>query len=69
MPVTLYDLWKCSSLGKSSEALAAVKQALELSAARLQRDPNARDLFKDARKDARFDTLRQTPEFKNLVPQ
>jgi hypothetical protein len=46
-----------------------MKQALELSAARLQRDSTARDLLKEARKDVRFDKLRETPEFKNLVPQ
>ncbi len=65
-----YDLAAVKAgLGKSSEALAALKQALDLSAARLKRDPTARDLLKDTRKDARFDPLRQTPEFKNLLPQ
>jgi tetratricopeptide (TPR) repeat protein len=67
-PEAWYDLAALkASLGKSSEALAALKQALELSAERVQRDPKARDLLKEARRDARFDTLRQTPEFKNLV--
>ena len=56
-------------MGKSSEALAALKQALELSAARLKSDPTARDLLNQTRQDARFNPLRQTPEFKNLVPQ
>jgi beta-lactamase regulating signal transducer with metallopeptidase domain/tetratricopeptide (TPR) repeat protein len=65
-----YDLAAVkASLKKSSEALAALKQALELSATRLQADPKARDLRADARKDARFDTLRQTPEFQRLVPE
>jgi tetratricopeptide (TPR) repeat protein len=69
-PEAWYDLAALKAgLGKSSEALAALKQALELSAERLQRDPKARDLLKEARRDARFDTLRQTPEFKNLVPK
>jgi tetratricopeptide (TPR) repeat protein len=57
-----------ASMGKSSEALAAMKQALERSAARLVRDPKARDLLQDARKDVRFNKLRQTPEFEELVP-
>jgi beta-lactamase regulating signal transducer with metallopeptidase domain/tetratricopeptide (TPR) repeat protein len=69
-PEAWYDLAAVKAgLGKSSEALAALKQALDLSAARLKRDPTARDLLKDTRKDARFDTLRQTPEFKKLPPQ
>ena len=69
-PEAWYDLAALKAgLGKSSEALAALKQALELSAERLQRDPKARDLLKEARRDARFDTLRQTPEFKNLMSE
>ncbi|MCX6915484.1 MAG: tetratricopeptide repeat protein, partial [Verrucomicrobia bacterium] len=57
-----------ASLCKSSEALSALKQALELSAARLKQDPKARDLVQDARKDVRFDKLRKTPDFEKLVP-
>jgi beta-lactamase regulating signal transducer with metallopeptidase domain/tetratricopeptide (TPR) repeat protein len=68
-PEAWYDLAALkASLSKSSEALAALKQALELSAARLKRDPKARDLLQDARKDARFDKLRNTPAFEKLVP-
>jgi tetratricopeptide (TPR) repeat protein len=67
-PEAWYDLAALkASRGKSSEALAALKQALELSAARLQRDPKARDLLKEAHEDARFDILRQTPESKYLL--
>jgi len=69
-PEAWYDLAALKAgLGKSSEALAAMKQALEQSAARLQRNSTARDLLKEARKDVRFDKLREMPEFKNLVPQ
>ena len=69
-PEAWYDLAALkASLGKSSEALAALKQAFELSAARLKRDPKARDLFKEAARDVRFDKLRNTPEFKNLEPR
>jgi beta-lactamase regulating signal transducer with metallopeptidase domain/tetratricopeptide (TPR) repeat protein len=67
-PEAWYDLAALkASLGKSSEALAALKQALELSAARLKRDPKARDLLTETRKDARFDSLRQRPDFQALT--
>ena len=69
-PEAWYDLAALkASLKKPSEALAALKQALDLSATRLTADPKARDLRADVRKDARFDPLRQTPEFKRLVPE
>jgi hypothetical protein len=48
--------------------LAALRQALDLSAKRLQRDPKARDLLASARKEDRFGQLRQSPEFQKLVP-
>ena len=65
-----YDLAALkATLNKSSEALAALKQALDLSAARLKSDSTARDLLEQARQDARFNALRQTPEYKALVPQ
>ena len=68
-PEAWYDLAALkASLGKSSEALAALKQALERSAARLERDSQARDLLPDARKDIRFNKLRKMPEFEKLVP-
>lgn len=68
-PEAWYDLavLKCG-LGKSPEALAALRQALELSAKRLQQDPKARDLLANAKKEDRFNPLRQSPEFKKLVP-
>jgi beta-lactamase regulating signal transducer with metallopeptidase domain/tetratricopeptide (TPR) repeat protein len=68
-PEAWYDLAVLKAgLNKSSEALAALKQALDLNAARLKRDPKARDLLQSARKEARFDALRRTPEFEKLVP-
>ena len=68
-PETWYDLaaLKCG-FGKPVEALAALRQALDLSAARLQHDPKARDLLATARKEERFAPLRQLPEFQKLVP-
>jgi hypothetical protein len=68
-PEAWYDLavLKCG-VGKQPEALAALRQALDLSAKRLQQDPKARDLLASARKEERFGSLRQNPEFKKLVP-
>ena len=69
-PEAWYDLAALKAgLKKSSEALAALKQALELSAARLQLDPKVHDLLESVRKDPRFDPLRQAPEFEKLVGQ
>ena len=69
-PEAWYDLAVVrAGLDKSSETLAALKQALDLSAARLKSDPTARDLLKQTRQDARFKPLRQTPEYKTLVPE
>jgi tetratricopeptide (TPR) repeat protein len=67
-PEAWYDLAALkANLNKFSEALAALKQALELSTVRLQGDPKARDLRETARKDARFDALRQSPDFQTLM--
>jgi len=68
-PEVWYDLAALKSrLNKSSEALAALKQALDLSAARLKQNPTARDLLQHTRSHVRFDALRQTSEFEKLVP-
>jgi Flp pilus assembly protein TadD len=67
-PEAWYDLAVLKSgIGKSAEALTALHQALDLSAQRLQRDPKARDLLANARKEERFAPLRQMPEFKKMV--
>ncbi len=69
-PEAWYDLAVLKAgLGKAPEALSALKQALNLSAQRLKTDPKARDLLDNARKEERFGMLRQSPEFKKLVPQ
>ena len=68
-PEGWYDLAVLkSSLGKSADALAALRQALDLSAKRLKTDPKARDLLASARKEDRFGPLRQSPDFQKLVP-
>ena len=68
-PEAWYDLavMRCG-LGKAPEALAALRQALDLSAKRLQGNPKARDLLASAKKEERFGPMRQLPEFKKLVP-
>jgi thioredoxin-like negative regulator of GroEL len=67
-PEAWYDLAALKvGIGKSAEAVAALRQSLELSAKRLQRDPKARDLLASARKEERFAPLRQLPEFQKLV--
>ncbi|HOC56227.1 MAG TPA: DUF2723 domain-containing protein [Verrucomicrobiota bacterium] len=67
-PEAWYDLAVLKSgLGKPAEALSALRQALDLSNKRLQQDPKARDLLASAKKEDRFGSLRQSPEFKKLV--
>jgi tetratricopeptide (TPR) repeat protein len=67
-PEAWYDLAVLKSgIGKPAEAVSALRQALDLSAKRLQRDPKARDLLANAKKEERFAPLRQLPEFQKLV--
>jgi tetratricopeptide (TPR) repeat protein len=67
-----YDLAALeASLGKPVASLPALKRALELSAARLKKDPKdpkSLDLLKTVRTDRRFDGMRQLREFQALVP-
>jgi Flp pilus assembly protein TadD len=68
-PETWYDLAALkASLGKQTESLTRLKQALELSAKRRQGNPTANDLLAAVRNDPRFNPLRQLPEFQKLVP-
>jgi thioredoxin-like negative regulator of GroEL len=68
-PEVWYDLAVVESgLGKPTEALSALRQAVDLSAKRLQRNPKASNLVANARKEEHFAPLRQLPEFKKLVP-
>jgi thioredoxin-like negative regulator of GroEL len=58
-----------ATLGKTPDALQALRQAVTLSAKRLRQDPKAKDLLADAQTDPRFVHLRETPEFKELLNQ
>jgi tetratricopeptide (TPR) repeat protein len=67
-PEAWYDLAALkASLGKTGEAMPALKQALELSAQRLKQDSNALDLKAKARQDPALNRIRQAPEFRALT--
>jgi thioredoxin-like negative regulator of GroEL len=68
VPEVWYDLAALkASLGNSSEALSALRQAFDLSAKRLHLNPKAKDLLLEAQRDPRFTPLQQLPEFKQLA--
>ena len=68
-PEPWYDLAALNVvLGKPDPGLQDLRKALDLSAQRLKTNPTARDLLAEARKDHRFDPLRNLPEFQKIVP-
>jgi tetratricopeptide (TPR) repeat protein/uncharacterized membrane protein len=68
-PEPWYDLAAIKVVrGKTSESLKDLSTSLDLSAKRLKQNPKARDLLVEVRKDHRFDSLRNLPEFQKLVP-
>jgi tetratricopeptide (TPR) repeat protein len=67
-PEAWYDLASTQAiLNKPNDALAALRQALELSTRRLSQQTNARDLRADALTNRSFTALRGLPEFQKLV--
>jgi tetratricopeptide (TPR) repeat protein len=67
-PEGWYDLAGLkAAAGKAVDALADLRKALDLSAARRKLDPKARDLAAEARNETRFAALRPMPEFQKLV--
>ena len=68
-PEPWYDLATLNVvLGKTNESLRNLRTCLDLNTKRLQHNPKARDLLVEARKDRRFDPLRNLPEFQKIVP-
>ncbi len=67
-PEPLYDLAALQAiLGDQTESLKNLKNALDMSAKRLAKNPSARDLVTAARTDNRLDRLRNLPEFQKLI--
>ena len=55
-------------MGKPDQCFQNLRKSVELSAQRIKVNPAARDLLAEARKDPRFDSVRNTPEFQAIVP-
>jgi tetratricopeptide (TPR) repeat protein len=67
-PETWYDLAALKiSLGKQTEALHALAEALSLNAKRRQLNPAATNLLDIVKGDHRFNGVRQLPEFQKLL--
>ncbi|MDR3459371.1 MAG: DUF2723 domain-containing protein [Verrucomicrobiae bacterium] len=69
VPEHRYNLAAVESItGRTAEALADLKLALELNRKRLAADPKASDLLGVIRGDPNINNLRGLPEFQKLVP-
>jgi len=53
--------------GRTNEALADLRRAVQFNAKRLRHDPKAPDLLQNLPKDPRLESLRQHPEFLRLL--
>jgi len=56
-------------LNQTPQAVESLRIALQLNAQRLQRDPKAANLLNVALSDPRFETIRKTPEFQQLLSE
>ncbi|MDX1951709.1 MAG: tetratricopeptide repeat protein, partial [Verrucomicrobiota bacterium] len=67
-PEAWYDLSRAQAVqGKTAQALQSLSRALPLSDKRLQQQPNAPDLRKDAATNPTLAGLRQLPEFLKII--
>jgi thioredoxin-like negative regulator of GroEL len=67
-PEAWFDLAAMKTiLGKPAEAFPALRQSLKLSAARLTKNPKAKNLLTELQTDPRFNSLRRSPEFQELT--
>jgi len=68
-PEPWYDLAALETvLGKQDQALQDLSRAIDLSTQRHKTNSAARDLLLEARKDQRFDSIRNLPGFQKIVP-
>jgi hypothetical protein len=56
-----------ASLGKPADALPALRRSFELGDARSKTNPAIRNMRTEAERDQRFDLIKQTPEFKQII--
>jgi tetratricopeptide (TPR) repeat protein len=69
-PEAWYNLAKTEAvMGKTSEAMAHLREAMKLNTALLAKDPKWRDLRPEAQKDPSFTSLRAMPDYKALMSQ
>jgi tetratricopeptide (TPR) repeat protein len=67
-PEAFYDLASLKvRLGKTQDAAAPLKHALELSIQRRAKDSGSRDIVAEAKKDPAFAPILGTPEFQALL--
>jgi tetratricopeptide (TPR) repeat protein len=67
-PEAWYDLAAShASMGQNSQALDALKKALDLNAKRVAQNPKTNDIRTTLTSDPRFTKLRETPEYKALL--
>jgi predicted Zn-dependent protease len=67
-PEAWFDLAGLQAMAnKETQAMVSLGEALDRSAKRMARDPNALNLYSNALTDQRFAVLRQKPEFQKVL--